>query len=382
MIYLNNAATTYPKPQCVQKAYTAAISEPPVSQFRSMDSRHGGDIFDACRKKLGQIFQVKEYDRIYFSSGATDSMNAVISGLRLFESRIITTRMEHNSVLRPLFNMGRNGSEGERELIFVDCKPDGKVEPSAIDAAITGDGGVIIINHCSNVTGTVQDMETIGRIAKKHHLIFVADVSQSAGCLPVHADQWGVDILVFTGHKSLFGIQGTGGYYIRKGIDIPPFRYGGTGKNSLLLTYEKGSYEYEVGTQNTPGIAALNAGAGYVLNRGISNIMERDRMLIRTIYYGLKEMPNVILYGEDTQLHGPVISFNIMGLKPADVAYILQNGYDITVRAGFHCAPLIHDSLGTKEYGTVRVSVSDLNREEEIRQFLEAVRTISMGMIS
>lgn len=375
MIYLNNAATTYPKPQCVLEAHTAFLYKLPFSQFRSSNSLETEDIFSSCRNKLGDLLQIKNTERIFFSSGATDSLNAVICGLNLSGRKIITTQTEHNSVLRPLFNFYKQ-KDREDKVIIVPCDSNGKVEPSDIESAITDDVGTVFVNHCSNVTGMVQDIEKIGKITKKHNLTFVVDASQSAGCIPIKTDEWGIDVLIFTGHKSLFGVQGTGGYYLKEGIEMSPFRYGGTGKNSLKLSYENGDYEYEVGTQNTPGITVLNAGVDYILKRGLANIVKKESILIQMIYNSFNEMPNVKVYGNVLINHGPVISFNILGLKPSDVAFVLQNGYDIIVRTGIHCAPLIHEKLGTKDFGTVRVSISDLTKVKEVEQLVDAVFSI------
>jgi selenocysteine lyase/cysteine desulfurase len=217
-------------------------------------------------------------------------------------------------------------------------------------------------------------------IAHRHGALLVLDASQSAGCLPVDADVWSVDALIFTGHKALFGPQGTGGYYVRPGVPIRPFRFGGTGRNSRQLTYDNGDYEYEVGTQNAPGIAALNAGVEYVLERGVNAIHAKERGLMKALYEGLASVPGVTLYGDHARCHGPLLSFNIHGLTPSDVAYILSGSCGITVRAGHHCSPLVHAAMGTSERGTVRVSVSDLNTQADIAALIAAVREISSSM--
>lgn len=375
MIYLNQAATTYPKPQCVLEAHTASLYSEPIGQFRSSSAVKGADIFEKCRCSLGILLGIKEWNRIFFSSGATDSANAVIYGLPLRKKNVVITQTEHNSILRPMLNLkDRVGS-----VTIVPCDSEGKVKPEDIEAAIREETAAVFVNHCSNVTGMIQDIAGIGRITKKKGIILAVDVSQSAGCIPIKTDLWGIDVLIFTGHKSLFGAPGTGGYYIREGVEFYPYRYGGTGRNSRQLTYENGDYEFEPGTQNTPGIAALNAGAEYILRRGVERIAEKEQNLMRMLYRGLENIPGICVYGNAVKNQGPVMSFTFSEFQPSDIAYILQNGYQITVRAGLHCAPLINDAMGTGKHGTVRVSISDMTQEKEIHSILSAMAEISGG---
>lgn len=375
MIYLNNAATTYPKPDCVLEALNACAATPPSSQFRSAADFEKADVFGECRENLGRLLGISETDRIFFTSGATESANTVIGGLPIGDQRILTTQTEHNSILRPLMNLP--GFAGMGRAVIAPCGKNGRVDADALENSFTEDTGALIVNHCSNVTGMVQDMNLISRFAKRHGLLLIADVSQSAGCLPVDADGWGLDALIFTGHKSLFGVQGTGGFYIRRGVELRPFKYGGTGRNSARLTYPDRDYEYEPGTQNSPGIAALNAGVRFVLKTGLQRIMRRESKLLSRIYCGLKELDPVTVYGTQEENKGPVVSFNIDGLSPSDAAYLLFNEYGIVVRTGLHCSPLIHRSLGTEKHGTVRVSISYLTTDDEIDVFLKVMKEIA-----
>lgn len=368
MIYLNQAATTFPKPQSVYKAHTAALCALPSGQFRSSYGEQV-DVFEACRRKLGELLEIKEYDRIWFSSGATDSANAVIYGLGLASSHVITTATEHNSVLRPLLNL----KEEVRDVTILSCDKIGRINPSDIKAAVRPNTKAVFINHVSNVTGYVQNMNILAPIVKELGLLLIVDVSQSAGCIPIYTDKWKVDGLIFTGHKALFGSQGTGGYYIRKGIEFHPYRFGGTGFDSERIYYDEDFFEYEVGTANTPGFAGLLAGVEYVLNRGVKTIETKEQKTMTELYKSMEGIHKVILYGDAKAKMGPVLSFNIKGFNPGDVAYILQNGYDIVVRTGLHCAPLIHHYMGTKGKGTVRISISDLTTTKEINIFLEAL---------
>ena len=375
MIYLNQAATTFPKPQCVLGAHAAALSAPPEGQFRGASLRTESP-FDRCRKALGALLGIRCADRIFFASGATDAANALVYGLPLAGRRVLATQTEHNSVLRPLMNLtDRVGS-----VAIIPCDISGHVIPADLQAMLDENTAAVFVNHCSNVTGAIQDIPFLAEIVHRHGALLVLDASQSAGCIPVDVDSWGVDALIFTGHKALFGPQGTGGYYVRSGVPLLPYRYGGTGRNSRQLTYGKGDYEYEPGTQNAPGIAALAAGVDYVLERSIDAIHAKERELMKALYEGLAALPGVTLYGDYARCHGPLLSFNIRGLTPSDVAYILSGSYGITVRAGHHCSPLIHDAMGTSEWGTVRISISDLNTMADIEALIAAVRQISGSM--
>lgn len=380
-IYLNQAATSYPKPKCVLDAHAAALMSPPSAQFRSAGSLHAMDIFNECRVELGRLFQLQETERIFFSSGATDSLNRVLGGLlseRNQKKNVLITATEHNSVIRPLYNQ----THWHKTVDVIECDQQGKVLPEAIGEKLTDDTAAVIINHCSNVTGMVQDIAAISHIIKSYRedILLILDVSQSAGCIPVYADDWKVDALIFTGHKSLFGVQGTGGYYVRKGIPFYPTIFGGTGRNSSQLTYEMEDYEYEVGTQNGPGVAALHTGVQYILDITVDTIWKQERELMKELYDGLNALRSIRLYGSYDKNYGPVLSFNVDGLKASDIGYILQSGYEITVRTGLHCAPLIHRYLETNLYGTVRVSISEMTTRKDVHFFLKAMQDIVTGM--
>jgi len=377
MIYLNNAATTYPKPQCVQDACTAVFHKLPEGQFRSTSGMEAGDIFSGCQKRLGRLLGIGEAEGIHFTSGSTEALNKILYGLGIPASQILTTATEHNSVLRPLYNIP--AIKGNPRII--PCNRVGKVAPEELERAITPEIKAVVINHCSNVTGCIQDMDSIAEIVKGRKLLLIVDVSQSAGCIPVDTDHWGADAIAFTGHKSLFGIQGSGGYYIRSGTHFLPMFFGGSGKDSKRLAYGEGNYEYDTGTGNGIGAAALYAGAGYLLEKGVEAVQREEQEKIRYLYEELSRIPRIILYGSAEENKGPVFSFNIEGLAAADTAYILQNSYQIVTRAGLHCASLIHACLGTEKNGTVRVGISDLNVWEEMESLVKAVREICHSVL-
>ena len=376
MIYLNQAATTYPKPKQVLDAVADAITRLPQGQFRS--SLPTEDVFAECKNKLAKLFGVDNPQNIIITSGATAGANALFYGLEFENKRVMISQTEHNSILRPALNLKDKVSEG----IVVPCDSIGRVDSGILDEMLGEYEGKIdafFINHCSNVTGYVQDIKELAAVCHRHGALIVADFSQSAGCVDIKASEWGIDAFIFAGHKGLMGIQGIGGYYIRPGIVSRPFMYGGTGRDSRKIVYDS-DYEYEVGTENGPGIAGLNAGVKFILNKGVENIRDYDLRLMDRLYNGLTEIKGVNLIEVPEEHRGPVLSFTMDGMKPSDLAYILQNGYDITVRTGLHCAPLIHDALNTAYGGTVRISVSCMNSDEDVDALILAVKDIAAGV--
>lgn len=359
MIYLNNAATSFPKPPSVIEAMTMALESPPVSPLRS--NAQGSDLLTDLRKLFGTLLNISDWERIFFCSSATDAINRILGGK---EWTIVATSDNHNSVLRPLLN-------GHHPVKIISPS-------SAFDTL--PNGSLLILNHCSNVTGKIIDVPSIVRQAHQQGFFVMLDASQSAGCIPIDVDRWGIDILVFTGHKSLFGPTGTGGYYVHRAINLRPTQFGGTGRDSGIIKYENDEWEYEVGTRNIVGLAGLKASVEYVLGRGVGSIFHRLQSETNWLINELRGIEKVILYSEGGEKQGPVISFNIDGLLPSDVGYILQNSYDMTVRTGLHCSPLIHQQLGTQGHGTVRVSLSDFTTHEELETFVRAIHEITSSL--
>ncbi len=373
MIYLNHAATTYPKPQRVLEAVARSLNDVPESQYRSVScGEHKEDIIGLCRGNLARLFHIENPERIFLTSGSTQALNMAILGFRSERKRIVYTAAEHNAVLRTIFDgLKEEIASGKIVPVEVGCDRGGYVDMEAMERAVTEDTGLVIVNHSSNVTGAVQDIGRIGGWARERGACFLVDASQSAGALPIDVESMKIDMLAFTGHKGLYGIQGTGGLYVREGIALRPLLFGGTGKDSRILTPEEPFYE--VGTMNMPGIAGLCAGVAYVLETGIETIMAHERKLMKTLYEGLREHPGVVLCG-DRQPEGCALSFTVPGFPPADIGYILAGAYGIQVRTGLHCAPLIHKYLGTEKDGTVRVSVSAMTKPEEVTALVEAVK--------
>lgn len=374
MIYLNNAATSYPKPQSVIEAVTECLSRPLIHSSRTGLEREKDDYIYLCRENLAKIFNVKDPLHIVFSSGSTESLNLAIKGLNLKGSNVVTTAIEHNSVLRPLKTMELYG---EISISVVMCNEKGYIEPDWFNEAITPNTKAVVVNHCSNVTGTVLDIKEIAKIVHKNGAILIVDASQSAGSIPIDFDGWDIDLLAFTGHKSLFGIQGIGGLCIKEGIELKPLKVGGTGILSEVLLQPDGlPIYYEAGTPNTPGIMSLWAGTEFILNEGLEKIHYYKSKLVKKMIKELSEIPEVKIYNDPDHSSFSNFCFNIEGMVPEEVGYMLDSSFDIMVRTGLHCAPLILEPLNVFPWGTVRASPSYFTKEEEIDAFIKAVKDI------
>jgi len=376
MIYLNHAATSWPKPPSVVAAMTTALQQPPPSAYRSTGG--GSDaLADKLRQRLGHLLGIAHTERIFLSSGATDSLNRLLQGLHLDDKPIFVTATEHNSVLRPLMNHPKR----KEHTHIIPCDSHGKVSLSVIEAALAknevGQEGLLVVNHCSNVTGQIQDIEGICHLAHQYGMMVLVDVSQSAGAVTIDCDGWGCDALVFTGHKALLGPQGIGGYYLRADIPLTPLLYGGTGRDSNRITYEDGDYEYEVGTPNAPGIAGLLAGVEEILKEGVNSISQRLKALAQHLIKELETIPGVTIHSPGGEEQGAVVSFNIDGIAPSDAGYILANAYDIILRSGLHCCPLIHPHIGSEHQGTLRASFSTTTTIGEIEALIDAVKELA-----
>ena len=372
-IYLNNAATSFPKPDCVRKAVLRCMCEEPAGQYRSSEAADSDGLAEKCGMLLGRLLGIRDTKRFFFCSGATEAMNLVLSGLGIPAEQIITTVTEHNSVLRPLYNL--QGIAGKPVLLS--CGRYGYVDPELFEKeASRGRARAVILNHCSNVTGTRQDAEAFGEIAARYGLIFILDLSQSAGCMEVELDRWGAGIAVFTGHKSLLGLQGTGGFYVREGIPYRLPRYGGTGRDSEKLLFEPGDPIQMAGTWNGPGLAALAASVSWILEKGVGAIETHERWLRDKTLKELDAISGLRVCGDPEISGGPVVSFYPEHMDVSDLGYILSSGYGIVTRTGLHCAPLIHPQIGSAPSGTVRVSFSPFNSEKDVNGLADALREI------
>ncbi len=379
IIYFDNAATSWPKPPAVSAAmqkYLKKIGANPGRSGHRLSVDAARVIYDA-REKLAQLFNVGDPLRIVMVKNATEGLNIAISGLLKPGDHVITSSMEHNSVMRPLRAMEAQGVN----LSVIQCDKSGLIDPAQISAAIRKNTKAIFMTHASNATGTVMPVADIGRIAREHSLVFCVDAAQTAGSFPIDVTEMNIDLLAFTGHKSLFGPSGTGGLYIREGLEkqIAPLCVGGTGSRSQVE--EQPDFmpdRYEAGTPNTVGISGLQAGVDFVLSEGIAQIKKKEEELLKIFMEGAKGLAGITLYGQNgTQKRTPVVCFNIDGMDPAEVALELDERFNIMARSGLHCAPSAHKTIGTYPQGTVRFSFSYFNTQEQIAKALEAIRKIS-----
>ena len=375
MIYLDNAATSFPKPPEVYEEVLNCMKNycaNPGRGSHNMAVKSGLKIMET-RDLICKLFNISSPFNLIFTSNATESLNIAIKGALKKGDHVISTVIEHNSVLRPLKSMNKIGVE--TTLVAID--KGGYVNPLDIKAEIKDNTKMIIINHVSNVLGSVQDIETIGKIAKENGIIFMVDGSQSAGVIEINVESSHIDLLAFPGHKGLLGPQGTGGLFIRDGIKLKKFKEGGTGSNSHFMTQPDFMPDkFESGTLNTPGIAGLCEGLKFIKRIGIDNIHKAEKELMNQLLEEFGKLPYIKLYGSDyTKQRSAVLSFNIDGIDASIVGEEL-NEEEIAIRTGYHCTPLIHELIGTEYVGTARVSPGYFNNSKDIESLVEVVKKI------
>lgn len=374
MIYFDNAATTVRKPPEMERAMTAAIQH----MGNSGRGAHGATldasrmIFDT-RILLAQIFGIEEPGQIAFTANATQSLNIAVHGLFKKGDHVVSTVCEHNSVLRPLYRKQEEGVE--ITLVPTTGTAEGILDYDALEAAVKTNTRAIVITHASNLTGNLTDLRRVSAIAKKHGILLVADASQTAGVVPIDVQSMGIDVLCFTGHKGLLGPQGTGGIYVRPGTEIAPLIVGGSGVRSFEKKHPaQMPTALEAGTLNGHGIAGLHGALEYLKKKGIESIREREMALTKRFLAGIKEIPGMILYGNpDLDARVATVALNLGNLDSGEVSDWLWEKHEIAVRPGAHCAPLMHEALGTREQGAVRFSFSHYNTEEEIDAAIQAL---------
>jgi cysteine desulfurase / selenocysteine lyase len=380
LIYLDNSATSFPKPDIVYKFMDNFYREHGVNPGRSgFDAAlEAEEIVMNTRKLLTDFFNTGgDNDRLTFSYNASDSLNMIIQGLAEKGDHVITTMLEHNSVLRPLYHLEMDKTIEVTRLKF-DEK--GYINPDDIKREIRKNTKMAVINHCSNVIGTVQPIAEIGKICKEAGVLLIVDSTQSAGSIPIDMQAMGIDVLVFTGHKCLMGPTGIGGSYVMKNVPVRGTRFGGTGVRSAQKTHlEEFPYRLECGTLNLVGVAGLNAGVKWLLENGIETLHNKEMLLWEKLRNGIQNIENVIIYcAGNIENHNPVLCFNIKGFDAGDVGTMLDVDYNIACRTGLHCAPLVHVGIGTdKIHGTVRLSIGPFNTEEHIDKAVEAVKEIA-----
>lgn len=375
MIYLNNAATSFPKPKNVIDAVHEYMYAPPFHSSRAGFERMKEDIVYYARENLAKLLNVDEPLNIIFTSGSTESLNLSIYGIPFEGKHFVTTGIEHNSVLRPLKTLEQ---EGKITMTIVPCDENAYVEPEAIKEAIQEDTIAVVVNHSSNVTGTILDLKEIANTAHDQDCFFIVDGSQSTGNIPIDLSDWDVDLFAFTGHKSLYGLQGVGGLYIKPGIELRPLIVGGTGTKSEVLTQPEGMpIYYEAGTPNMPGIISLAAGTDFIFEEGLENIKDHKVKLVKKMMDELRDYSGVRILNTSERNSMSNFCFTVENMVPEEVGYILDSSYDIIVRTGLHCAPLLLEPLGVHPWGTIRTSPSYFTKENEIDKFIGAVKEIA-----
>lgn len=376
MIYLDNAATTMHKPQAVIDAVVQAMNSlGNAGRGANEASLSAARIIYDTRDRLAQLFNAENAKRIAFTCNSTESLNIAIKGSLNPGDHAITTALEHNSVLRPLYEMQEQGVE----LTVIESDKRGRICYEDFEKAIRPETKVIVCTNGSNLTGNRVDLERVGKIAADHGIRFIVDASQTAGVFEIDVQKMHIDILCFTGHKGLLGPQGTGGIYVREGIELRPLKSGGSGVDTYNTHHPaEMPTALEAGTLNGHGIAGLGAGVKYIMDTGMEHIRETEQHYMWKFYNGVKDIPGVKIYGDfETEDRCPIVTLNIADYDSSEVSDELLMTYGISTRPGAHCAPLMHKALGTVDQGAVRFSFSHFNTEEEIDAAIAAIRELA-----
>jgi len=379
-LYLDNAATSWPKPNEVGAAVMRYLKDVGANPGRSGHSlsNEAGRIVDAARENLAKLFKVRNPLRIVFCSNGTEALNLALNGLLLPGDHVITSSVEHNSVMRPLRQLESQGVL----LTVVPCHQDGTLDVSLVEAAIRPDTVLIVLNHASNVTGTLLPVAQVGRIAREHDLLLLVDAASTAGALPIDMVADNIDLLAFPGHKSLLGPTGTGGLVFGERVDIArlqPLKCGGTGSRSgNEIQPDFLPDKYESGTLNVMGLAGLEAGVRWILEQGIGPIRSHHCLLTQALIDGLKDIPGVKVYGTHAASRQiGTLSFTIDGTSPSEAGFLLDEEFNIQCRVGLHCSPAAHHTIGTFSEGTIRFAIGNFNGVEDMKRALDAVRQIA-----
>ena len=375
-IYLDNSATSFPKPEGVYQAVDSSFRHFGANPGRgghrmSLDASR---LVFSARETVADFFSINDASRLVFTSGATESLNIALFGLLNSGDHVVTTAMEHNSVLRPLYQLEQSGVT----LTIVDADPTGYVSAESIAAACNDSTRLIAMTHCSNVTGTLLPIEEVADVCRTRGLLLLVDAAQTAGHFPIDVNKHGIDLLALPGHKGLFAPPGIGCLYVREGVELRPLIYGGTGGQSEQEEMPLQMPErLESGTLNTPGIAGLKAGIDFIKEVGLDSIVQHNQQLVNQLINGLRSISDVIVYGPaGTPQHGDAVSFTVLNRDAAEIGFLLDRDYDIMVRVGLHCAPGAHRSIGTFPQGTVRVSPGYFTTAKQIETFVQAVAEI------
>ena len=375
MIYLDNAATTMMKPPCVVEAVTGALTSlGNASRGAHEGALNANRLLYRTRRKLAGLFGCPKSEQVIFTANSTEALNIAIFGLLGPGDHIISTDLEHNSVLRPLYRLEGLGAE----LSFLPADRRGCVDYDALPGLLRPNTRAVVCTHASNLTGNALDIRRIGAFARERGLLFIVDASQTAGSFPISVEEDHISALCFTGHKGMMGPQGTGGLVIGRGVEIRPFKTGGTGVQSHLKE-QPSAYptRLEAGTLNGHGIAGLSAAVDFLNETGIETIHAREERLMRRFYEGVRAVPGVKVYGDFDHRRAPIVTLNIGDMDSGEVSDILMEDFGIAVRSGAHCAPRMHEALGTTAQGAVRFSFGYFNTEADADAAIEAVRSIA-----
>ena len=378
MIYLDSSATSFLKPPQVAEAVFRSFNTiGNAGRGAHAPTLNASRLIYDTREKLAALFGTPDPSRIAFTCNATEALNIAIHGAIHPGEHVITTACEHNSVLRPLYLKEKEGTE----LTIIPADKKGRIRYDLLESSVKSNTSAIVLTHASNLSGNVTDLAFVSNFAKKHGLLLIVDASQTAGSLPINVVKMGIDILCFTGHKGLFGPQGTGGLYVREGLTLSPLKSGGSGIHSFDRQHPTDMpTALEAGTLNGHGIAGLNAGLDYILSTGVKNIHAKEISLARRFVNGISDISDLKLYGDiDAPLRTPIISLNIGNMSSASVSDILWEDYEICVRAGAHCAPLMHKTFGTEKQGAVRFSFGWYNTCQDCDAALAALGEIGEG---
>lgn len=376
MIYLDNAATTLHKPLQVEQAMLDALrTAGNPGRGAHEPTLHASRLVYAARCAVAKLLNAPDPSCIAFTSNATQALNTALGGLFRPGDHIITTVCEHNSVLRPLYRLRENGMS----LSFTTADEKGRLQYDQWEGFLRPETRALVVTGASNVTGNGTDLARAAEFAHRHGLLLIVDAAQTAGELPLNVQVLGIDVLCFTGHKALLGPQGTGGLYVRPGLSVRPLVVGGSGVHSFDEQHPaQMPTALEAGTLNVPSLAGLCAGVEWILAQGVETLVRREQALTVLFYERIRDLPNVKIYGDPEMTpRAPIVSLNIGDEDSARIADILWEEYGICVRAGAHCAPLMHKALGTAEQGTVRFSFSHFNTEAEVLQAAAAVRELA-----
>ena len=376
MIYLDNAATTLHKPPQVVKAVADALQ----SMGNSARGTHAGSmaashtVYDT-RVKLAKLFGCPRADRVAFTANVTEALNIAVNGLIGRGDHVITTDCEHNSVLRPLYRLA---DEQGVEVSFVPADRQGNLDYDAFEALMQPHTRAIVCTHASNLTGNLTDLARVSAVAKAHDVLLIVDAAQTAGAYPIDMTALGIDVLCFTGHKGLMGPQGTGGLCVREGLTLRHWKVGGSGVQSYSRTHPTQMPTcLEAGTLNGHGIAGLSAALDFIAEVGVDAIHDRETALMRRFYEGVKDVPGITVYGDFSRQRMAIVTLNIGDYESGAVSDALSEEYSIATRPGAHCAPRMHQALGTVQQGAVRFSFSWFNTEQEIDAAIQAVRELA-----